>query len=70
MSNMLAQDVEARKAYQEIDTNLFYGGALVVESALSRALGSFFIGLSRPAAPTKLLRLHRWDGAPTAALCR
>jgi len=54
MSNMLSQDAEARRAYQEIDTNLFYAGALVVESALSRALGSFFIGLSRPRVPTKL----------------
>ena len=54
MTNMLSQDAEARRAYSEIDPHLMYGGALVVESALSRALGSFFIGLSRPAVPTKL----------------
>lgn len=54
MSNMLSQDAEARRAYTEIDPNLFYGGALVVENALSRALGSFFIGLTRPKVPTKL----------------
>ena len=54
MANMLSQDAEARRAYQEIDTNLFYGGGLVVENALSRALGSFFLGLSRPNVPTKL----------------
>lgn len=54
MSNMLSQDAEARRAYAEIDPHLIYGGALVVESALSRALGSFFIGLSRPVVPTKL----------------
>jgi len=54
MSNMLSQDAEARRAYSEIDPHLFYGGALVVESALSRALGSFFVGLSRPVVPTKL----------------
>ena len=54
MSNMLSQDAEARRAYTGIDPNLFYGGALVVESALSRALGSFFIGLTRPKVPTKL----------------
>lgn len=54
MSNMLSQDAEARRAYTEIDPNLFYGGALVVESSLSRALGSFFIGLTRPKVPTKL----------------
>lgn len=54
MVNMLAQDAEARRAYAEIDPKLFYGAALVVESALSRALGSFFIGLSRPVVPTRL----------------
>lgn len=54
MANMLSQDAEARRAYQEIDTNLFFGGGLVVEDPLSRALGSFFIGLSRPKVPTRL----------------
>lgn len=54
MSNMLSQEAEARRAYAEIDPKLVYGGALVVESALSRALGSFFVGLSRPMVPTKL----------------
>jgi hypothetical protein len=54
MSNMLSQEPEARRAYTEIDPNLMYGGALVVESALSRALGSFFVGLTRPLVPTKL----------------
>ncbi len=54
MSNMLSQDAEARRAYADIDPSLIYGGALVVESALSRALGSFFIGLTRPKVPTKL----------------
>ena len=54
MSNMLSQEAEARRAYAEIDPKLVYGGALVVESALSRALGSFFVGLSRPVVPTKL----------------
>jgi hypothetical protein len=55
MSNMLSQEPEARRAYAEIDPLLVYGGALVVESALSRALGSFFVGLSRPVVPTKLV---------------
>lgn len=54
MVNMLSQDAEARRAYQKMDTNLFYAGGLVVEDALSRALGSFFIGLSRPKVPTRL----------------
>jgi hypothetical protein len=54
MANMLAQEAEARRAYQEIDTALYYGGGLVVENGLSRALGSFFIGLTRPNVPTRL----------------
>jgi hypothetical protein len=54
MANMLSQDAEARRAYQEMDTDLFYAGGLVVEDALSRALGSFFVGLSRPKVPTRL----------------
>ena len=54
MSNMLSQDAEARRAYTTLDPALIYGGALVVESALSRALGSFFIGLTRPRVPTRL----------------
>jgi hypothetical protein len=54
LANLLAQDAEARQVYQEWDTSLFFAGALVVENALSRALGSFFLGLSRPNVPTRL----------------
>ena len=54
MANLLAQDAEARRVYQEWDTDLFYGGGLVVKDGLSRALGSFFLGLARPNVPTRL----------------
>jgi len=54
MTNMLSQEPEARRAYMAIDPKLFYAGSLVVENALSRALGSFFIGLTRPNLPMKL----------------
>ena len=54
MANLLSQDAEARRAYQEWDTALFFAGGLVVENALSRALGSFFLGLSHPNVPTQL----------------
>ena len=54
MANMLAQEPEARRAYGEIPLELAYGAGLVVTSALSRALGSFFIGLTRPIVPIKL----------------
>jgi len=33
---------------------LFYGAALIVTNPLARAIGSFFLGLTRPAVPTKL----------------
>lgn len=54
MANLLSQDAEARRAYQEWDTSLFFAGGLVVENALSRALASFFLGLSHPNVPTQL----------------
>ncbi len=54
MDNVLSQDAEARRAYQEIDPKLVFAAGLVVRSPLARALGSFFIGLARPIAPTKL----------------
>ncbi len=54
MTNLLSQDAETRRVYADMDTNLFFAAALVVENALSRALGSFFIGLSRPEIPTRL----------------
>jgi hypothetical protein len=54
MSDMLSQDAEARRAYTSLDPMLIYGGALVVGNPLSRALGSFFIGLNRPKVPTRL----------------
>ncbi len=54
MANLLSQDAEARRAYQEWDTDLFFAGGLVVENALSRALASFFLGLSHPNVPTQL----------------
>jgi hypothetical protein len=54
MDNLLSQDPEARRIYQNIDKARVYAAGLVVASPLARALGSFFIGLTRPIAPTKL----------------
>lgn len=55
MSNILTQDAETRRVYQKLAGNgLYYGLALVVDSALSRALAGFFIGLSKPVIPTQL----------------
>ena len=55
MSNVLSQDAETRRVYRELAENgLFFGAALVVDNALSRALAGFFIGLSKPGIPMKL----------------
>lgn len=55
MSNVLSQDAETRRIYGEMSgTGLYFATALVVENALSRALGSFLIGLSKPQVPIKL----------------
>ena len=54
MANVISQEPEARRVYVEMDPRLFFGAALVVDNPLSRALGSFFIGLTRPRTPTKL----------------
>lgn len=54
MDNILSQDPEARRIYQNVDKARVYAAGLVVASPLARALGSFFIGLTRPIAPTKL----------------
>jgi hypothetical protein len=55
MSNVLSQDAETRRIYGEMSgTGLFFATALVVDNPLSRALGSFLIGLSKPQVPIKL----------------
>ena len=55
MSNMLSQDSEARRIYAEgMDPRVFYAAALVVTSPISRAIGSFFIGLTKPGVPTRI----------------
>ena len=54
-ANLLSQNAETRRVYTENTGNgLFFANALVVSNPLSRALGSFFIGLSKPRTPLKL----------------
>ncbi len=56
MNGLLSQDAESRKIYSEgMDPRLFYGAALVVGNPLARAIGSFFMGLSKPAIPLTLV---------------
>lgn len=55
MSNVLSQDAETRRIYDEMTTSgYFYATALIVTNPLSRALASFAIGLAKQQMPIKL----------------
>lgn len=56
LSRLVAQDADARKIYSTaMDPKLFFATALVVGNAISRAIASFFMGLSRPLNPTRIV---------------
>lgn len=56
ISRLVAQDADARKIYSTaMDPKLFFATALVVGNALSRAIASFFMGLSRPRNSTRIV---------------
>jgi hypothetical protein len=38
-----------------MDPKVFYAVALVVSNPISRAIGSFFIGLTKPGVPTRIV---------------
>jgi hypothetical protein len=53
--NLISQDKDARRIYQTMpDPTLLVGTALVGGTLLSRAMGSFFLGLSKPKVPVKM----------------
>lgn len=55
LGSLTSQDAEARRIYASgMQPERFFAVSLVVTSALSRAIGSFFLGLSRPSVPTKM----------------
>jgi len=55
MTNLLSQDAATRRVYSEgITPARFFGIALVVGNPLARAIGSFFMGISRPEVETKM----------------
>ena len=54
LGSLASQDAEARRIYGAGMKGNFYAAALVVTNPLSRAIGSFFLGLSRPPVPTKM----------------
>lgn len=55
MMNVLAQDAESRRIYNEQGASgWYYGAALIVSNPLSRALASFLIGMTRTRLPIQL----------------
>ncbi len=55
--NMVSQNKDARHVYaSESDAALMLGTALVGGTMLSRAMGSFFLGLTRPRTPVKMFK--------------
>ena len=53
--NLTSQDKDARRVYQaESDPAWMRGTALIGGSMMSRAIGSFFLGLSRPHTPLRM----------------
>jgi hypothetical protein len=55
MTSLLSQDAAARRAYAErMDPRDFFAAALVAANPISRAIASFFLGLTRPRFPTRV----------------
>jgi hypothetical protein len=55
VDHVAGQDQGARSVWaREVDTTRYLGLGLVCRSLLSRAIGSFFIGLGRPTIPTRM----------------
>lgn len=51
---MAGQDADARRIYKNQSHSLFRGTAFVGGTLMGRAIGSFFLGLNKPAFPVKL----------------
>jgi hypothetical protein len=75
LDSLTSQNSEARRIYASgMQPSLFYAVALIVTNPLARAIGSFFLGLTRPAVPTRLFEsvedAGAWVGTqrPTAAV--
>lgn len=55
LGRLRSQDADARRAYAEgMEPARCYASALVVSNALSRAIGSFFLGITKPMTPTRI----------------
>jgi hypothetical protein len=55
LTSLAGQDAEARRVYSErMEATLFYAAALVAGRPISRAIASFFLGLTKPKFPTSV----------------
>ena len=55
LGSLMSQDAEARRIYAAgMRPDRFFAASLVVTSPISRAIGSFFLGLTRPPVPTRM----------------
>ena len=55
MTSLLSQDADARRVYAaRMEPTHFYAAALVATSPISRAIASFFLGLTKPKFPTRV----------------
>ena len=55
LGSLMSQDADARRIYAAaMNHRHFFAASLVVTNPISRAIGSFFLGLSRPSVPTKI----------------
>ncbi|HEY5218305.1 MAG TPA: hypothetical protein VIJ16_00790 [Gemmatimonadaceae bacterium] len=55
MTSLLSQDSEARRIYAErMEPTQFFAAALVAANPISRAIASFFLGLTKPRFPTRV----------------
>jgi hypothetical protein len=55
MTSLLSQDADARRVYaSRMDISDFYAAALVAGNPISRAIASFFLGLTKPKFPTRV----------------
>src|SRR5690606_6235065 len=71
VDRVASQDGTARRVWASAnDHDLRCGMALVCQSALARAIGSFFIGLNRPIVPTKMFKAYPEALAWTTAVVR
>jgi hypothetical protein len=55
LGRLVSQDAGARRVYAAgMDPGQFFATALVVSNGISRAIGSFFLGLARPRIPIRM----------------